>query len=148
VSTQKRDSFVEFKAGENFNRLFKSDLMDSGSFDAPMRDCELVMHTASPFLLSSPRDPEVELIRPAVEGTRNVLESAKRNPAVKRVVLTSSVVAIYGDNADIESIKGGRFTEKEWNQRSSAAHQGISYIPFEQTIRDHFQQILDDALLK
>lgn len=108
-------------------KLFKSDLMDSGSFDEPMRDCELVMHTASPFLLSSPKDPEAELIRPAVEGTRNVLESAKRNPTVKRVVLTSSVVAIYGDNADIESIKGGRFTEKEWNETSSAAHQPYAY---------------------
>jgi nucleoside-diphosphate-sugar epimerase len=82
-------------------KLFKSDLLDNGSFDEPMQDCELVIHTASPFFITGIKNPEEELIRPAKEGTRNVLESAKRNPTVKRVVLTSSVAAIYGDNVDI-----------------------------------------------
>ncbi len=87
-------------------KLFKSDLLDTGSFDEPMQGCELVIHTASPFFISGIKNPEEELIRPAKEGTRNVLESAKRNPTVQRVVLTSSVVAIYGDNADITFIPG------------------------------------------
>ena len=39
----------------------------------------------------------MEVIGPAVEGTKNVLEAcAKTKGGVKRVVLTSSVVAIYG----------------------------------------------------
>ena len=94
-------------------KLFKSDLLDAGSFDEPMQDCELVIHTASPFFITGIKNPEEELIRPAKEGTRNVLESAKRNPTVKRVVLTSSLAAIYGDNADIALAPGGMFTEKE-----------------------------------
>ena len=108
-------------------KLFKSDLLDTRSFDEPMRDCELVIHTASPFFITGIKNPEEELIRPAKEGTRNVLESAKRNPAVKRVVLTSSVVAIYGDNADIALTPAGVFTEKEWNITSSAGHQPYPY---------------------
>jgi dihydroflavonol-4-reductase len=108
-------------------KLFKSDLMDNGSFDEPMQDCELVIHTASPFFITGIKNPEEELIRPAREGARNVLESAKKNPTVKRIVLTSSVAAIYGDNADIELAKGKIFTEKEWNQTSSAEHQPYSY---------------------
>jgi nucleoside-diphosphate-sugar epimerase len=108
-------------------KLFKSDLLDTGSFDEPMRDCELVIHTASPFFITGINNPEEELIRPAKEGTRNVLESAKRNPTVKRVVLTSSVVAIYGDNADIALTPAGIFTEKEWNITSSAEHQPYPY---------------------
>jgi nucleoside-diphosphate-sugar epimerase len=36
---------------------------------------------------------EEELLRPAKEGTRNILETAKRTKTIKRV-LTSSVVAI------------------------------------------------------
>ena len=60
-------------------KLFQSDLLDIGSFDQPMRDCELVIHTASPFYIKGIKNPEKELIQPAREGTRNVLESAKRN---------------------------------------------------------------------
>jgi nucleoside-diphosphate-sugar epimerase len=115
------------KASAGKLALFKSDLLDIGSFDEPMRDCELVIHTASPFFITVIKNPEEELIRPAREGTRNVLESAKRNPTVKRVVLTSSVAAIYGDNADIALTPGGVFTEKEWNITSSAEHQPYAY---------------------
>ena len=51
---------------------------------------------ASPFPSANPRD-EMELIQPAVEGTRNVLEAcAKTKGAVKRVVVTSSGAAVYG----------------------------------------------------
>lgn len=108
-------------------KLFKSDLLDIGSFDEAMRDCELVIHTASPFFITRIKNPEEELIRPAKEGTKNVLESAKRNPTVKRIVLTSSVAAIYGDTADIALTPAGIFTEKEWNKTSSAEHQPYSY---------------------
>lgn len=108
-------------------KLFKSDLLDSGSFDEAMRDCELVIHTASPFFVTGIKDPQEQLIRPAREGTRNVLESANRTATVKRVVLTSSVVAVYGDNADIALAPGGVFTETEWNVTSSSAHQPYAY---------------------
>ena len=107
--------------------LFKADLLDPGSFDEPMRGCELVIHTASPYFITGIKNPEEELIRPAREGTRNVLESAKRTPTVKRVVLTSSVVAIYGDNADMTLAPEGILTEKEWNVTSSADHQPYNY---------------------
>ena len=52
---------------------------------------------ASPFPAANPRD-EMEVIGPAVDGTKNVLEAcAKTKGTVKRVVVTSSVVAIYGE---------------------------------------------------
>lgn len=108
-------------------KLFKADLLDFGSFDEPMQGCELVMHTASPFFITKIKNPEEELLRPAQEGTRNVLEVVKRTPTVKRVVLTSSVVAIYGDNVDIKLAPGGVFTEKEWNVTSSTNHQPYAY---------------------
>ena len=111
------------EASDGQLKLFKSDLLDSGSFDEAMRDCELVIHTASPFFVTGITDPQEQLIRPAREGTRNVLESANRAATVKRVVLTSSVVAVYGDNADIALAPGGVFTETEWNVTSSSTHQ-------------------------
>ena len=82
-----------------------------------MEGCELVIHTASPFLLGKIRDPEKQLVKPAVEGTRNVLDSVNATESVKRVVLTSSVVAIQGDNIDM--LGRGPFTEDDWNTTSS-----------------------------
>lgn len=118
-------AIAEASAGQL--KLFKSDLLDAESFDEPMKDCELLIHTASPFFITGFKNPEEELIRPAKEGTKNVLESAKRNPTLKRVVLTSSVAAIHGDNVDIALAPGGIFTEKEWNVTSSAEHQPYAY---------------------
>jgi nucleoside-diphosphate-sugar epimerase len=108
-------------------KLYRADLMDPGSFDEAMQGCELVIHTAAPFFITGIKDAEEELIRPALEGTKNVLEAVNRTATLKRVVLTSSVVAIFGDNADIELAPGGIFTEKEWNVTSSAGHQPYSY---------------------
>jgi nucleoside-diphosphate-sugar epimerase len=108
-------------------QLFKADLLEPRSFDAPMQHCELVLHTASPYFITKTKNPEDELIRPAREGTRNVLEAVNRTPTVKRVVLTSSAAAMFGDNADIKSAAGGIFTEKDWNVTSSAEHQPYAY---------------------
>jgi len=107
-------------------RYFKADLLAEGSYDEARQGCEVVFHTASPFVMAV-NDPQKELIEPAQLGTRNVLESANRTPTVKRVVLTSSCAAIYGDNADLALTANGVFTEEDWNQTSSLAHQPYSY---------------------
>lgn len=107
-------------------RYFKSDLLEEGSFAEAMKDCELVFHTASPFT-SKISDPQKELVDPAKLGTRNVLEEVNRSKTVKRVVLTSSCAAIYGDNADLKSAPNGVFTEEVWNTTSSLKHQAYSY---------------------
>lgn len=126
--SEKTDHLTAMAKGSSGKlKLFKADLLNNGSFDEPMRGCELVIHTASPFFITGVKSPEKELIRPAKEGTRNVLETAKRTPTVKRVVLTSSVVAIYGDNADIKTAPEGIFTENQWNVTSSPDHQPYAY---------------------
>lgn len=107
-------------------RFFKADLLDRGSYAEAMAGCELVYHTASPFV-TAVNDPVKELIEPAQLGTRNVLEEANRTPSVKRVVVTSSCAAIYGDNADLAKTPGGVFTEEIWNTSSSESHQAYSY---------------------
>ena len=61
-----------------------------------VKDCTYVIHVASPLPTGNPRD-DMELIRPAVEGTKSVLEAcAKTKGGVKRAVLTSSCSAITG----------------------------------------------------
>lgn len=107
-------------------RLFKADLLDWGSYREAMQGCEVVFHTASPFNLDV-KDPSKELVDPALNGTRNVLGEAQSTPSVRRVVLTSSTAAIYGDNADLKQNRRGYYTEEDWNTTSSVRHQPYSY---------------------
>lgn len=107
-------------------KYFKADLLAEGSFEEAMKDCKVVFHTASPFTLDV-KDPQAELVDPAKKGTQNVLDQATKTPTVKRVVLTSSVVAIYGDNADLQDYDNQTLTEDDWNTTSSVSHQPYAY---------------------
>ncbi|KAH7543523.1 hypothetical protein FEM48_Zijuj02G0193000 [Ziziphus jujuba var. spinosa] len=74
-------------------QLFKADLLEEGSFDSALEGCEGVFHTASPFY-HDVKDPEAELLNPAVKGTLNVLNACAKFKSIKRVVLTSSIAAV------------------------------------------------------
>lgn len=108
-------------------RLFAADLLKEGSFDEAMQGCEVVMHTASPFVLDGFTDAHEALVRPAVEGTRNVLEAVNRTASVRRVVLTSSVASVYGDNVDAAHLPDHRLNESHWNDSSSVDHNPYQY---------------------
>ncbi|XP_044489748.1 phenylacetaldehyde reductase-like isoform X2 [Mangifera indica] len=83
----------EFDGAEERLQLFKANLLEEGSFDSAVDGCVGVFHTASPSILSA-RDPQAEIIDPAVKGTLNVLSSCAKVQSVKRVVITSSMTAV------------------------------------------------------
>jgi dihydroflavonol-4-reductase len=93
--------------------LFEADLLAAGAYDAPASGCEFVVHTASPYALDA-RDPQRDLVDPAVIGTENVLSACERARCVRRVVLTSSMAAVT-DEPDRDHV----LTENDWNERSS-----------------------------
>ena len=70
------------------------DLEDDRGWDEALNGVDVMIHSASPFPIASPKD-ESELIRPAVEGTIRALKAA-HGAGVSRVVLTSSNAAVYG----------------------------------------------------
>ncbi len=107
-------------------KYFEADLLQEGSYAEAMEGCELVYHTASPFT-SNFKDPQKELIDPAVNGTANVLHQANHTASVKRVVVTSSCAAIYSDASDIKNTPNNIFTEEVWNTTSSLEYQPYSY---------------------
>ena len=72
------------------------DLESDGGWADALGGVDVLIHSASPFPIASPKD-ENDLVRPAVEGTLRALKAA-RGAGVKRVVLTSSVAAIYGND--------------------------------------------------
>jgi nucleoside-diphosphate-sugar epimerase len=107
-------------------RFFKADLLQNGSYKEAMTGCEIVFHTASPFTLDV-KDPQKELVDPAKLGTRNVLHTVNQVSSVRRVILTSSCAAIYGDNADSQHVPNGIFTERNWNTTSSLENKPYSF---------------------
>ena len=89
----------------------EADLTKDEGWDEAVAGCDYVLHVASPFIVGVPKH-EDELIIPAVEGTRRVIEAAI-NEGVKKVVLTSSCAAI------IETHNGKtHFTEDDWTDAS------------------------------
>jgi nucleoside-diphosphate-sugar epimerase len=75
--------------------FFAADLMRDDGWKEAVSGCEYVLHVASPFPATVPKN-EDELIVPARDGALRVLRAA-RDGGVTRVVLTSSFAAIgYG----------------------------------------------------
>ncbi|WP_282035787.1 NAD-dependent epimerase/dehydratase family protein [Saccharicrinis aurantiacus] len=106
--------------------FFRADLLQDGSYQEAMEGCELVYHTASPFTMDI-KDPVKELIEPAEKGTANVLHTASKINSVKRVVVTSSVAAIYTDAIDSVNAPNRTLTEEIWNKTASVDYQPYSY---------------------
>ncbi|MBV7412590.1 NAD-dependent epimerase/dehydratase family protein [Dermabacteraceae bacterium TAE3-ERU27] len=100
-------------------RLFQADLLAPGSYREAMAGCEVVMHTASPFT-SKISDPQKDLVDPALEGTRNVLASVNETPSVRRVVLTSSIAAMFTEAAELPD---GLLTPDRWNGSATLDYQ-------------------------
>src|SRR5881409_482370 len=76
--------------------LVTGDLRDPASLEKGIAGCDVVFHVAADYRLWV-RDPE-EMYRSNVEGTRAVLDAARKNH-VRRVVYTSSV-ATMGFSSD------------------------------------------------
>jgi len=80
------------------------DLRDAGSLEKAMSGCDTVFHVAADYRLWV-RDP-AEMYKSNVEGTRAMVEAARKN-GVRRLVYTSSVATVgfsgSGPPADEES---------------------------------------------
>ena len=89
----------------------EADLSNNRGWPEAVAGCTYVLHVASPFPAEVPAD-EMELIRPAVDGTRRVLHACAAAGTVKRVVMTSSVAAVAYGHADGQ---GTVRTESDWS---------------------------------
>ena len=75
--------------------LIRAELTSPTDWAIAIQDIHYVQHIASPLPRRMPKD-ENDLIVPAREGVINILKASMEN-GVKRVVMTSSVMAIgYG----------------------------------------------------
>lgn len=91
-------------------KFVKAELLDEQVWQSIIKEVDYVQHIASPFPRELPKD-ENEIIKPAKEGTLNILKAASAN-GVKRVVITSSIAAVvYGKDKEH---RHGTFDESDW----------------------------------
>lgn len=100
--------------GDKFTIVKAGDLEENGVFDDAVKDVDGILHIASPFHFDA-TDPYKDLINPAVNGTKSLLQSAKAHGSrVKHVVITSSVAAVYGPPKGDNYV----YSEADWNDKS------------------------------
>lgn len=111
---RKDEIFDMLKAGNATNvddvSIAETDLLKDEGWSEAMKDCTYVLHVASPFPAAAPKHDD-ELIIPARDGTLRVLRAA-RDTGVKRVVVTSSMVAVQSGHASRDV--SNPFTEADW----------------------------------
>ncbi len=86
--------------------LLEAELLDASSIDRAVTDIDIVIHTATTVTLN-PID-EQAVLRPSIEGTKNVLNAAFKSK-VKRFVYTSSSFAVTGHDSENRV-----YTDKDW----------------------------------
>ncbi|KAF8868457.1 D-lactaldehyde dehydrogenase [Gymnopilus junonius] len=95
--------------GDRLELFVVEDMTKESAFDEAVTDVDAIEHMASPVTLSAV-DPD-EYIKPALQGTLGILESAlKFGNKLKRIVITSSAAAIYST----VTVPTRTFDETEW----------------------------------
>ena len=91
---------------EHFN-IYTMNLIEDAGWDEGMAGCDYLLHVASPISLE--RTDEDYFVKPAIDGVNRALSFAKKH-GVKKVVLTSSVAAIF-DTMEKKDI----YDESDWS---------------------------------
>jgi dihydroflavonol-4-reductase len=115
VANKDKYAFLyEFSGAKEHLEIREADLTDTGCWDKVLEGIQSVIHVASPIPPGIPKD-EDELIKPAVEGTRNVINACLKNK-VKRLVFTSSCLTI------LVRTDGKTPDENDWSEEKLLHH--------------------------
>ena len=106
--------------------LFEVDLNRDSGWDSAIRDCNYVLHVASPFVLTD--EDEDFFVKPAVEGVQRALKFSKKHN-VKKVILTSSFAAIH----ETLNNRQESFDEEDWSNPNKP---GISFYAKSKTMAE------------
>lgn len=134
--TSKTEHLTALKnASENLS-FAKGDLLASGSYDEALAGVDAVIHAAAVVEIGDSKDPEKDIVRPSVDGVKNVLASADKAGCIKRFVHTSSVIS----TVNIDKEQTYEVSEKDWNETSTVANgdpYGFAKTAAEKTAHAH-----------
>lgn len=126
--------------------LCEADLEKIESWPAAVQGCKFVFHIASPFPSALPKRPD-DLIRPAVQGTTNVLSACAESGTVKKVVLTSSIAAISCGLSGHPRRAGHAYSEQDWSPEAACLPYERSKLFAERAAWDFIKQLPDEKKL-
>ncbi|KAI9016120.1 NAD-dependent epimerase/dehydratase [Hyaloraphidium curvatum] len=131
-----KNAFLSELPGAERLQVVEADLSVPGSFDGHVAGCAAVFHVASPFVVDTLKDPQRELVDPAVTGTLAVFEACKKAPGVEVLVVTASLLSI----ADAPSKDGRAITEADWNTEATLKWDGYNYskVEAERALREAY----------
>ena len=93
-------------------RLYPADLLAGPSAFAPaLAGCHTLMHIASPYDVSAPKEELLSPASAALAGTDAVLQAAEACPRLQRIVLTSSAAAVYVGAHPADHL----YSERDWS---------------------------------
>lgn len=105
-------------AGADVSRLsfVAADLISDDGWDEAAKDCSGVIHVASPFPTSQPRD-RYALVPAARDGALRVLKAAKN---AGHIVMTSSMVAMMyrADRPPVMPVTENNWTDEDWKRNT------------------------------
>lgn len=111
------DLFATRHGPDRFERFEVPDMAAPGAFADAVRGCAGVVHVAAPMLTETDVG---KIVEGAVGGVREVLRAVEGEAGVKRVVVTSSAVAVRGMGEFVVGGGGGKEGVKvrvdEWNE--------------------------------
>ncbi|XP_019250378.1 PREDICTED: cinnamoyl-CoA reductase 1 [Nicotiana attenuata] len=111
--------------------LFQIDLINYDSIVPAITGAVGVFHLASPCIVDEVKDPDNQLLSPAIKGTMNVL-TASKELGVRRVVVTSSISAIIpSPNWPADRVKN----EDCWTDIEYCKQKGVWY-PLSKTLAE------------
>jgi len=86
-------SIKKLAPGSKLQFVLVPDILTDGAYDKAVREVDYILHIASP-LAKETEDYERDVVQPAVKGTTNILNSALKASTIKRIVITSSIIAV------------------------------------------------------
>ncbi|TVY80476.1 putative uncharacterized oxidoreductase [Lachnellula suecica] len=83
--------------GDKLTFVIVPNILAENAYDEAVKGVKYILHIASPVIKGegfTPDQYETHLIEPAIKGTTSILNAAYKTPGIKRLVITSSEVAI------------------------------------------------------
>lgn len=114
ANKEKYQFLYEFDHSKENLELRQADLLNRESWESALNGVDSVIHVASPIPPGVPKD-ENDIIKPAVEGTKNIIEACLKNK-IKRLVFTSSCLTV------IVRTDGKIANEDDWSEEQLLHH--------------------------